>query len=211
MKVLFMITLLSSFISCNKREDVLLKTNNISILNDFDVVLKKSELIICNALFEKKFSNHFKINTIDSYVRCDEKLVRITDSINCKPNFYRICYDFEVYGQGQQTIVFDFDSKLKLIDYDQLLLAGFDKFITGNLKIFKKDAVEKAAAHDISANNVEINFKTYRYSKNSPKYIKGNSTLYYWEVKKHCNHCKIILIDAKTGKIFQKGTTEYVY
>ena len=206
-----MIILLSSLICCNKRENVLLKTKNKIVLSNFNVVIKKSEVVICKALSARKFSNHFKINTIESYVRCDEKLVSITDSISCEPNFYRICYDFEVNGQVQQTIVFDFDSKLKLIDYDQFLLSGFDKFINGDLKISKEDALKQAAAHDINGNNVEINFKTYRYSKNSPKYIKGNSTLYYWEVKKDCNHCKIILIDAKTGKIFQKGTTEYVY
>lgn len=78
-----------------------------------------------------------------------------------------------------------------------------------DLVISESQALEIAKRYDIKGDSIEINLKTYIYPKNSEAFKKGKRQLIYWHISQKCNQCKIIQIDAKTGKVFLTGKYNY--
>jgi hypothetical protein len=209
-KTLWIILLI--FISCKKSaNEFKFKTKDQSILNNISVLNKKCEDLFLKNFSEKEFEKYFKLNSKETYLRCGENKIWLTDSVNCKPNFYRLSYDFYVENNLQETIEIDFDSLNRQINVNSDLLKGLRKFADNKIKINKKMALEIAKKYEISGENINIFFKIYKYPKSNPKYKSKNSILYYWEISKECNHCNSISIDAESGNVFEERKYEYVY
>ena len=205
--VLFILSL-----SCNKQNtESLIKSTNKETERKFALAVEKCESIMKNYISENKLNENFILNRKTSSLKCGDSIIKSTDSVNCQPNIFKIKYDFIIDNEIQEDIEFEFNSLVEITEFNKNKLKGLIKFTNGNLKIFKKSALETAKRYEIIGKNVSAVFKTYQYPKNSPKYIKNNSTLYYWEIGSNCNNCKTILMDAKTGKVFQVLTTKHIY
>ncbi|MWB94199.1 hypothetical protein GON26_07480 [Flavobacterium sp. GA093] len=211
MKKTFLIIMIM-FISCKKSAtEFEFKTKDRNILNNVSLLNQKCEELFLKSFSEKEFEKYFKLNSKETYLRCGENKFRLNDSVNCKPNFYRISYDFSFENNFQETIEIDFDSLNRQININTDLLKGLRRFADNKIKINRQTALEIARKYEISGENINIFFKIYKYPKSSPKYKSKNSILYYWEITKECNHCNSISVDAESGNVFEERISEYVY
>lgn len=79
------------------------------------------------------------------------------------------------------------------------------------INVSKQEALKIAQRYNISGDGVEISFQTYIYPKSSLAYKKGKRKLFYWKIEKKCNDCRIIQVDAESGKVFTTGKYKYTY
>nr|WP_315234013.1 hypothetical protein [uncultured Flavobacterium sp.] len=102
-------------------------------------------------------------------------------------------------------------SFLKITIFFVIICCGFVncKKKSEKINISKDEALEIAKRYDISGDSIQIDFKTYIYSKSSLAYKKGKRKLLYWDVSKQCNTCGIIQIDAESGNVFTIGKYKY--
>ena len=102
----------------------------------------------------------------------------------------------------------DFDSTLHITYYRYYYLLAFRKFIDGKLDVTTTKAKKIAIANGVRGNDLEPIFHSTR---DYPDTLNSTNANYYWDVRSNCDGCPFVTIDAKNGKIIERGKMKFQY
>ena len=204
MKYVFVLILFCS-ISCStdnskifKETPILLNTTNQQLKTNFDSCLSLTRQLIKKQISDKEFSEYFRFNKRATGFEYDNVILDISDSLSKMPKGYQIFYDFVYKGDTISSMRADFDANIKIIDYRNLHLLAFRKFIDKDLLITKTKAVVIALNNGMKDQDLEL-------------ILNCTADKFYWKCENKCDDCLYLEIDAKTGNIIGRGKVVYQY
>lgn len=175
-----------------------LRTSNKQLQSNFDSCLRLTQQLIKKKVSDKEYHEYFGFDTRATGLEYENVVLNVNDTLTQMPNGYQIFYDFLYNDDTLSLFRADFDSSLKIIDYQNFHLAAFKQFIDRKLTVTRTKAIEIALKNGMKKQGLD-------------PILNCSADKFYWECKNDCDGCLYLEIDVKTGKIVEKGKVIYQY